>query len=71
MYHGSRLAPKGVTHVHQLFHPRARHALHALWTKAQAVPDLRLRAMLLFAFEQAIWGMSLLESVSGQRTSRR
>jgi len=60
MYHGSRLAPKGVTHIHQLFQPRVRHALHALWTKAQAVPDLRLRAMLLFAFEQAIWGMSLL-----------
>ncbi|MCX6028266.1 MAG: DNA methyltransferase [Chloroflexi bacterium] len=60
MYHGSRLAPKGVTHVHQLFQSRPRHALHTLWTKALAIPDPRLHAMLLFAFEQAIWGMSLL-----------
>jgi hypothetical protein len=56
-----RIANYGVTHLHHFFGARARHALHVLWSKAQAVPDLRLRAMLLFAFEQAIWGMSLLE----------
>ena len=55
-----RIANYGVTHLHHFFGARARHALHALWTKAQAVPDPRTRAMLLFAFEQAIWGMSLL-----------
>ncbi|MCL4835379.1 MAG: hypothetical protein KJZ86_23270 [Caldilineaceae bacterium] len=60
MYHGSRLEPKGFTRVHHLFLPRARHALSALWRKANGVADERLRAMVLFAVEQAIWGMSLL-----------
>ena len=36
MYHGSRLAPKGFTHLHHLFLPRAAHALAALWRRAQA-----------------------------------
>jgi very-short-patch-repair endonuclease len=60
MAHGSRLAPKGVAHVHQLFLPRPSHALALLWQKARAVADARLRAFLLFTVEQAIWGMSLL-----------
>ena len=33
MYHGSRLAPKGFTHLHHLFLPRAAHALAALWRR--------------------------------------
>ena len=60
MYHGSRLAPKGFTHLHHLFLPRAAHALAALWRRAQACKQPRLRNMLLFFFEQAIWGMSVL-----------
>ncbi len=60
MYHGSRLAPKGFTHVHHLFLPRAAHALAALWRRADACDDDRLRAVLLFFVEQAIWGMSVL-----------
>jgi hypothetical protein len=60
MYHGSRLAPKGITHLHRFFLPRARHALDALWTKASAIPDPRTRAFALYTVEQAIWGMSLL-----------
>lgn len=60
MYHGSRLAPKGATHIPLLFLPRARHVLTALWAKAGAVADPRLRAFMLFTTEQAIWGMSLL-----------
>ncbi len=59
MYHGSRLAPKGVTHLHHLFLPRPSHALSALWKKAAAVSNPRLRAFVLFAVEQAISGMSL------------
>ncbi len=50
----------GVTHVHRFFVPRARVALSTLWAKAQATADERLRALLLFAAEQTIWGMSLL-----------
>jgi len=60
MYHGSRLAPKGFTHVHHLFLPRVVHALAALWRKAHAEEDLRLRNMLLFLFEQGVWTMALL-----------
>ena len=60
MYHGSRLAPKGFTHVHHLFLPRAAHALAALWRRAAAHEDPRLRNVLLFFVEQAIVGMSVL-----------
>ena len=60
MYHGSRLAPKGVTHVHHFFLPRAAHALAAMWHRANAHTDLRLRHMLLYFVEQAIWGLSIL-----------
>lgn len=60
MYHGSRIAPKGLTHVHHFFLPRAIHALHSMWRKAKDWPDWRIRNMLLFFVEQAIWGMAVL-----------
>jgi len=60
MYHGSRIEPKGFSHVHHFFLPRAAHAMASLWTKAKAQPDERNRAMLLFMVEQAIWGLSVL-----------
>ena len=60
MSHGSRLAPKGFTHVHHLFQPRALHTLSALWRKASSQNDRRLRNMLLFFVEQSVWGFSLL-----------
>jgi len=60
MYHGSRIEPKGFTHVHHFFLPRATHALAALWRKANTYPDSRIRHMLLFFVEQAIWGLSIL-----------
>jgi hypothetical protein len=64
MSHGSRLAPKGVTHAHHFFLPRAGHALAALWRGAAAHPDPRIRLMLLYFVEQAIWGMSVLNRYS-------
>ena len=60
MYHGSRLAPKGFTHVHHLYLPRQAQALTALWRRAKAAPDARDRNMLLYFVEQAVSGMSLL-----------
>ena len=60
MYHGSRLVPKGVTHVHHFFLPRAAHAIAAMWRRARAQADIRLRHMLLYFVEQAIWTMSIL-----------
>ena len=60
MYHGSRLAPKGFTHVHHLFLPRVAHALAAMWRRVNACEDHRLRNVLTFFIEQAIWTSSLL-----------
>ena len=60
MYHGSRIAPKGFTHTHHLFLPRAAQAIGLLWGKAKAHPDARIRTFLLFMVEQAIWGLSVL-----------
>ena len=60
MYHGSRLAPKGVDYAHHFFLPRAAHALAAMWRRANAHPDVRVSHMLLYFVEQAIWGMSIL-----------
>lgn len=60
MYHGSRLAPKGVTRIHHLFVPRAAHALALFWRKANAVTDKRTRDFLIFALEPSIPGMSLM-----------
>ena len=59
MYHGSQFAPKGFARPHHFSLPRAAHALAALWRKAQAQLDARLRNMLLFFVEQAIWGLSV------------
>ncbi|MEW5978253.1 MAG: DNA methyltransferase [Acidobacteriota bacterium] len=60
MYHGSRIEPKGFTHIHHFFLPRAAHALDSLWRKANAHPDARIRHMLSFFVEQSIWGFSVL-----------
>lgn len=60
MYHGSRIAPKGFTHVHHFFLPRASQAMGRLWEITGGQSDLRTRAFLLFMVEQAIWGMSVL-----------
>ena len=70
MYHGSRLGPKGFTHVHHLFLPRAAHALAALWRRAAMEPDRRVRNMLQFFLEQAIWGMSVLNRYSPSHFSQ-
>ena len=46
--------------VHHMFLPRPMHALLGLWNRVQAISDVRLRNMLLFFFEQAISGLSVL-----------
>lgn len=58
MVHGSRLAPKGFTHVHHLWGDRALVSLTAVWRLCTSERDPRLRASLLFWAEQAIWGLS-------------
>ena len=56
----ARMEYSGITHIHHFFLPRAAHALAALWRRANAHADLRIRHMLLYFVEQAIWGMSVL-----------
>ncbi|MDO9228850.1 MAG: DNA methyltransferase [Syntrophales bacterium] len=56
----ARMDYSGITHIHHFFLPRAAHSLAALWRKAQAHPDPRTRAMLLFFVEQALWTASVL-----------
>lgn len=60
MSHGSRIAPKGFTHTHQFFLPRAAQTMNALWQRASVHTDSRLRSMLLYFVEQAIWTISRL-----------
>jgi 16S rRNA G966 N2-methylase RsmD len=60
MNHGSRIAPKGVDHVHQMYLPRAAQVAGRLWEKVGETEDRRLRHMLRFWGEQALWGMSAM-----------
>jgi hypothetical protein len=56
----ARMEAFGITYVHHFFLPRAAQALGTLWAKAKAISDTRLRDMLLFFVEQAIWTLSIL-----------
>ena len=56
----ARMDRAGITHLHHFFLPRAARALAAMWRCAQKCGEPRLRNVLLFFVEQAIWGMSLL-----------
>lgn len=60
MSHGSRIEPKGFTHAHHFFLPRAAASLSALWARASAEPDVATRRMLLWFIEQAIWTSSVM-----------
>ena len=70
MYHGSRIEPKGFTHIHHFFLPRAAQALGTLWRKANAHPDARIRHMLLFFVEQGVFPMSVLNRYRSNQTSQ-
>ncbi|MCA0325059.1 MAG: site-specific DNA-methyltransferase [Proteobacteria bacterium] len=60
MWEAPRMRDKGITHTHHMFLPRAAQAMGALWTKAKAHPDARVRDFMVFMVEQAIPGLSLL-----------
>lgn len=56
------MSAQGVTHLHHFFFPRARQVLGYLWGYAMSLRDRRLRSMLLFTIEQAIWTMSIMDA---------
>lgn len=70
MYHGSRIEPKGFSNIHHLFLPRPAHSLAALWRKANAHPDTRIRHMLLFFVEQAITSLNVQNRYGPHRYSQ-
>jgi hypothetical protein len=65
-----RMQTVGITHLHHFFLPRPALALAALWRKARAVSDTRMRNSLLFFVEQAIWGLALLNRYSPSHFSQ-
>jgi len=66
----ARMDRSGVTHIHHFFLPRAGQSLGALWRKAKAHPDMRIRHMLMFFVEQGIWGISILNRYSPSHFSQ-
>ena len=70
MYHGSRLAPKGIEYAHHFFLPRPAHALATLWRQASNYPEPRIRHMLLYLVEQAIPTFSLLNRYRPNRSGQ-
>lgn len=58
MTHGSRLGPKGFTHVHHLWPDRSLAAIAILWKWIAEEGDPALRRSLRFWVEQSLWGLS-------------
>jgi hypothetical protein len=56
----AKLSNHGVSHMHQFYLRRARQAIALMWKKSNSIVDSRLRLSVLFAVEQLLWGMSLL-----------
>jgi len=59
MYHGSRIAPKGFTHIHHFFLPRAAQVLGLMWEKIKKEPNPRLMHMMQFWFDSHIVNLSI------------
>lgn len=55
-----RMATTETKAIHHMFLPRPAQALSWLWGKASETSHDELRNSLLYFFEQAIWGMSIL-----------
>ncbi len=60
MYHGSRLQPKGVEYIHDLYFNRQLHTLTILWKQARMIENARLRSAVLFLFDQVLMNASKL-----------
>ena len=55
-----RMRTTNTVTVPSLFLARTSHAMACLWRHANSYNDFRIRQMLLFMVEQAIWGLSVL-----------
>lgn len=57
-----RMRTTQTTAVRHMFLPRPSQSLASLWSKAESTQDVRLRNILIFFVEQAIWASSTLNS---------
>ncbi|AUH64070.1 DNA methyltransferase [Paracoccus zhejiangensis] len=62
----ARMDYSGITHIHHFFLPRAAHALGTMWDLADSNVDERMKRVLLYVVEQAIWTMSVLNRFQPQ-----
>ena len=60
MYHGSRLGPKGIEYIHDLYFRRQLITLAEIWGRATDIPNARLRSGLRFLIDQAFLPASRL-----------
>lgn len=60
MYHGSRLGPKGVEYIHDLFLRRQLITVADLWGRTATIQDNRLRSALRFLVDQSIASSTIL-----------
>lgn len=60
MVHGSRLAPKGLTHIHHFYQKRPAFVCSLIWHKLSSMPEKETKRALRFFFEQILVGMTRL-----------
>jgi len=60
MYHGSRLGPKGIEYIHDLYFRRQLITLAEIWKRTANILDARLRSGLRFLLDQAFLPASRL-----------
>ncbi|WP_421405077.1 DNA methyltransferase [Agrobacterium fabrum] len=59
MYHGSRIAPKGFTHVHHFYFARALQIISLFWSKAEKYKNKNLRGILKFWLDSHLVNLSI------------
>ena len=69
MYHGSRLGPKGIEYIHDLYFRRQLIALAELWNQTADIPNTRLRSGVRLLIGQAFLLASRLSRYPGGLTS--
>lgn len=60
MYHGSRLGPKGIEYIHDLYFRRQLITLAEIWNRTADIPGARLRSGLRFLIDQVFLPASRL-----------
>jgi len=60
MYHGSRLGPKGIEYIHDLYFRRQLITLTDIWNRTANIPNARLRSALRFLIDQVFLPASRL-----------